>query len=151
PRDLAPGDLVLWQDATPPPAELKLPDDEEALPIPLSAIGHVPTKLLHVGDSIAFLVPRVQAKAGSLNLDESGFQHLGPFRIVSIGGRLSRQAPSLVRESEEPVITVAIQLNRDGKTLDEKTNRLLAALRSGRDGTPIAAIVLHPSPRLQTP
>lgn len=67
---------------------------------------------------------------------------LGPFRLVSVGRRLSEGTvdPDVRGRQVNKVITVAVRLKEDG-TLDERSQQLIMASTSER----IATILLYPS------
>lgn len=156
PRPLHAGDLVLWRDATPPDRELSPMDGEASLPISLHDIDIIPSLLL-VGEEVGFYVDGTIASAiqatpaspldSQLTLpSQPGSKepvYVGPFRLLSVGKRLTRTQEGTSSSNDGQVITIAFPVDKDGKT-DRKTNQLLRA-RSQRSG--IISIVLHHSKR----
>lgn len=140
-RDLKKGDMVLWQDSTRPGWELSAMPDEKALPISLDGLSSVP-KLIRVGDQIGFLVAKEQqqvktadAKAGDAKTgdrrrpDELDLDYIGPFRVLSVGERISRdnsEKNMSSRGGDERVITVAVKMGTDGQ-IDARTRKLITA------------------------
>jgi hypothetical protein len=155
PRTLHRGDLILFSDAESPPAELMARAGEDALPVPLEGVSIVP-ELLRVGDEIRFLVtatglrgPEPTADGG----DPTSYHYLGPFRILSVGSRLTRRPPGEDDPSpgDPRLITVAIKHQADGEPLDSQTRRLVDAIDAMKQGRGpvgrIVAIILTPAVR----
>jgi len=157
PRPLQAGDLVLWRDATPPDRELSPLDGEASLPISLHDIDIIPSLLL-VGEEIGFYVDGAITTATQVKPSGSTFEspimvssqpgakepvYVGPFRLLSVGKRLTRTQEGASSTVDGQVITIAFPVDKDGKT-DRKTNLLLLA-RSQRSG--VISIVLHRSAR----
>ncbi|MBL8794120.1 MAG: hypothetical protein JNM56_09455 [Planctomycetia bacterium] len=156
-RDLMKGDVVLWRDSSPPTAALAAREDELALAISLEGVGFVP-RLLLVGDEVGFLI----GKPGRAKLktepglperppEDPEFEYVGPFRVLSVGERIGRKAgdePGDGRDTDNKVITVAIQLQGPDRVPDAKTRRLLAAQQAGPESQRrVVAVVLKPSAR----
>jgi hypothetical protein len=158
PRPLRSGDLVLWRDATPPARELTPDEGEASLPISLGDIDIVPNLLL-VGEEIGFYVNGSVLNSSlpinyedpekfSVGLNLPGIpsasdpHYIGPFRILSVGQRLTRTSEeSSNRDSQ--IITIAIP-EGDASEGHENTRILLKA-RATNGG--VMAIVLHRSKR----
>ena len=155
-RDLLAGDLVLWRDATaPPPTAMLAAEGEELLPISLDGISIVP-RLLQVGDQVGFLIspgrggPAAGApKAGAGELE---LEHIGPYRVLSVGDRLGRipDGPARGGSGDERVITVAIRRGKaGGRFLDADSQRLVEAMdamHSRRDsGRRVVSVLLKPT------
>lgn len=152
PRALRAGDLVLWRDAVPEPEELSAAPGEKALMIALEGIAVQPT-LLRVGDGVGFLVaadddePSLPPAAEEEGNGPADYRYLGPFSLLSVGERLSRDAGS--RGGDPRVISVAVRIDDEGR-LDDRARRLVHATERGRRGGGrgrIVALLLDPSPR----
>jgi hypothetical protein len=158
-RDVKKGDMILWQDSTRPGWELSAMPDEKALPISLEGLSSVP-KLIRVGDQIGFLVSKEQpvvkgADAKSLDRrppDELNLDYIGPFRVLSVGERISRDNSDKTmspRNGDERVITVAVKMGTDGQ-IDARTRKLISARYGEKTvGQRIVGIVFDSSRKTQ--
>jgi hypothetical protein len=159
-RDLKKGDIVFWRDAAPPPAQLSVREGEVAFHISLSGISASLPELVKVGDEIGFyLDPRAKLPGSAsasiaappASAAPASFEYVGPFRILSIGQRISADDLNQPGVFSNREITLAVRQQGGGKELDEKTTRLLQAQLASRAGQPgIVAIVFHTT-RTQTP
>jgi hypothetical protein len=141
-RDLQPGDLILRSDIVLPEEELKLNPGEVALNISLEGV-RFESNLLQVGRKVGFAISEVTVpRDGGPRTVTVGerFDAVGPFRIVSVGARISRQplADSVQDRSGVTTVSVATAQLADGR-VDDKASRLLQA---NRDKT-IVALVLY--------
>ena len=147
PRTMEPGDVVLWRDASPPPQELAPGDGEHAMPISLQGVDIVP-ELLLVGQYVGFFVavaPEGAVVSPGQEPADVEIEYVGPFRVLSVGGRLSRTAEEMrsSSSSDGDKIIVAIRLG-PGQTPDASTAKLIQAEipdLSGRSN--ILKIILH--------
>lgn len=149
-RALRSGDLVLWRDAVPEPEKLSAEPGEKALMIALEGIAAQPN-LLRIGDNVGFLVgdDDEPSPAGEGDAEaEADYAYLGPFTLLSVGERLSRDAGS--GGGDPRVISVAVRVDNEGR-LDDQARRLVLAIERGRGGGAargrIVALLLDPSPR----
>jgi hypothetical protein len=158
-RDLFPGDLLLWQDATRPDAAIPAEADERILPIDLGGVA-VETSLLYPGSQLDFWIAPppsfATATAGAaatgdemelqvaVDPEKADYRLIGPFRILSVGNRFvqgptgddRRQSGS---RGNERVISVAVKVQPDGR-YDASSQQLLDAHAQKR----IMAIALRP-------
>lgn len=126
-RDLAPGELVLWQDIAVERASMALRSDETGLYIPVEQL-HLEPGLLRVGAEIGFVVPRASGVASASTAAQT-FEQLGPFRIVSINSKVEESPYGDDAEHEltrVANITVAARLPSGG-AFDNNANRLIDA------------------------
>jgi hypothetical protein len=154
-RDLKRGDLVLWQDTAQPGWELSAGPDEEVLPISLDGLSTVP-RLIRVGDQIGFLLARrkpLPMTKGKVDLsavnkpEDSEVDYLGPFRVLSVGERVSREGKGPDRAGDDRIITVAMKLGPDRK-VDNLTRQLvLARMNEPGSMVRIVGLVLHSKQR----
>jgi hypothetical protein len=155
-RALKQGDMVFWRDAVPPPVELDLHEGELALHFSLEGISVSLPRLLKVGDVVGFYVPVERAppdpKDKSAPKGQAGQEYLGPFRVLSIGSRVSREGgekaelPGADRE-----ITLAVKVQDDRKTLDAAAARLLAARKDRLGGSLPIVLLPRSSEAKQSP
>jgi hypothetical protein len=156
-RDLFPGDLLLWQDATRPDAAIPAEADERILPVDLSGVA-VETSLLYPGSLLDFWIAPLQGDAPApapstggdkvelqvaVDPEAGDYRLIGPFRILSVGSRFV-QGPTGDDHGQggrgnERVITVAVQVQPDGR-YDANSRQLLDAHAQKR----IMAIALRP-------
>jgi hypothetical protein len=156
PRDLAKGDLVLWRDATPPPSVLKVEPGEKILPVSLAGVNVEP-KLLGVGLQIGFLisgptqavVPGGARRAATPAADDT--LYVGPFRLLSIGSRLSADEIPRGGQGDERLVTVAIRLDSAGRPAGPAQQLVHAIDRGQNQGRRIVAIVLDPPGEVASP
>src|SRR5262249_23074717 len=157
-RDLKKGDMILWQDSTRPGWELSALPGEKALPISLDGLSSVP-KLIRVGDQIGFLVSKEQQvvkadakSAESRRPSELDLDYIGPFRVLSVGERISRDNSDKnlsSRNGDERVITVAVKMGADGQ-IDARTRKLITARYGEKTvGQRIVGIVFDSSRKTQ--
>lgn len=153
PRDLKKGDLVLWRDATPPAPGLALEEGEVALHLSLEGISSSLPSIVKVGDRIGFYLPR-RFTLDPKNPPEkepaekpSPLEYVGPFRVLSIGKRVSADIPvktGAFSAAEEREITLAIKPLDGMARPDEITTRLLTARMSRQETLASGAIVIIP-------
>lgn len=156
PRKLRKGDLLLFQDAL-QSTELEPGDGEVSLPVSIERIPNVP-RLLLVGEEIGFLVARPRSAPTSSSAlpitsePDVDPEYVGPFRLLSVGDRLSRtQSDEVQPDGSSPdsgVIHIGIRLNEGSNELEDSSRRLVAAQAAnvyGRSG--ILAIVMHKTRR----
>ncbi|MBY0525257.1 MAG: hypothetical protein K2R98_17755 [Gemmataceae bacterium] len=153
-RDLKRGDMILWQDSSQPGWELSAGAGEEALPISLDGLSTVP-RLIRVGDQVGFLIAQTGARTGKEPLVKTGdpeVDYIGPFRVLSVGERISRDGDKKSdRAGDDRIITVAMKLGPNNK-IDETTRKYLVARVGERSGTlRIVGLVLHSSHKAATP
>ena len=112
-------------------------------------LGRISSSLpreVDVGDQITFIAvpPGPRPEKGEAIKPE----HIGPFRVLPVGGRLTRD-PARKSTTEAKEITVALRLAEAGsKEFDELGNRLLAVRAAMEEGSP-GIIAVIPSPAQQ--
>lgn len=129
-RPLPGGSLLLRQDLTTPPQELKLAANEAIIWIPIDSRSTVPS-LIVPGDQVSFLIstsrlgmptPAPDPESGSLEpIPESSatsgpIETVGPFTILSLGNRLG--SPDVLKAARVPVVqenVVGIRVELDDK------------------------------------
>jgi hypothetical protein len=144
PRSLKAGDVIFYRDATPAEPQLVIRPGEIA--VHLSLEGFLTSSLpaiVNVGDEIGFYVFRKGApEAGKGETPKQGAEaeYIGPFRIVSLGKRITRDLPDRSGSSSTDVreITFAVVKDKAGK-IDEKIQRLVEA-RLSRPGEVVVTI-----------
>lgn len=127
-RDLKKGDMILWQDSSHPGWEFNLQENEKALPISLEGISSVP-KLLRVNDYISFLVAQGPEKPKGNTQPDVKVELVGPFRVLSVGDRVSRDSQERKTEgrvTDERMITVAVRID-DPQKIDDKIRKVVTA------------------------
>ncbi len=163
-RTLHRGELVLRQDAQ-PVKELKPGPDEDAMVISLGSV-EVEPKLLLIGEEIGFLIRQARPepvvelpadkpspvkiappkKPDPLDVD---IKYLGPFRLLSVGDRLSRNVGESKKDNrgDGRTVTIAIKKIRGEEKLNENVDRLVrASIKSGnRSESDLLKLVLHRS------
>jgi hypothetical protein len=147
-RDLRKGDLVLWRDAVSARRELALRKGEAGLSIDLEGLKVEPG-LLVVGNEIGFVIARDSAGrvegaevVGTSPSVPSARRYYtdGPYRVLSVGRRVSSQTDPDRGDGDNQTITVAVPM-RTGEEAEEKLRRLVEARRNKA----IHGIVLLPS------
>lgn len=166
-REYKTGDVILLQELKTPPAELNLKPDEDAVWIPVDGSSFV-SSLVSPGDTVSFYVaaptvkfssPVVEPPVGSEqpewqfeggNKEEpnqpninGGSETIGPFRIISLGGRLGSiqvSRASGASSGQENVIGVAVA--KIGDRYEPNAERLLQIVNSA--GFRKAGVLLHP-------
>lgn len=141
-RDLQKGDLIFRSDIVVPEDGLKLEPGEVALNIPLEGVKFE-ANLLQVGRRVGFAIaeaPPARPGSPSVATGDPKFDAVGPFRIVSVGARISSEPSNDAEKHRSSVATVSVATSQlaDGR-VDEKAARLLQA---NRDKT-IVAVVLY--------
>ena len=129
-RPLPGGTLLLSQDLTTPPQELKLAKNEAIIWIPIDTRATVPS-LIVPGDQVSFLIatsrlgmptPAPAPETGGLEpIPESSaasgpIETVGPFTILSLGNRLG--TPDVLKAARVPVVqenVVGIRVEFDDK------------------------------------
>lgn len=163
-RTLRKGELVLRQDAQ-PVKELKPGPDEDAMVISLGTV-EVEPKLLLIGEKIGFLIrqarPEPAPEAPAVNSPPVSFtlpkkpdpqdvdiKYLGPFRLLSVGDRLSRNVGESKKDNrgDGRTVTIAIKKIQGEDRIDENVERLVrASAKSGNRGeSDLLKLVLHRS------
>jgi hypothetical protein len=159
-RDLKKGDIVFWRDATPPPEEITIGPGEVAFHLSLGQISSSLPSLLKVGDEIGFFLAPEKVAAPTdpkspkpATKQPAEFEYIGPFRILSIGTKVSPEAnPGAGSGSDNRELTLAVKLQGDSKKLEPKAARLVEALMATQRGEPgIVAAVLHSAKQLVPP
>jgi hypothetical protein len=155
-RSLRKGDMFFLSDAL-QAIELQPGDGEVAMAISLDRIPYVPRFLL-VGEKIGFLIEQSKNEAANPPANppagtpaaprETEPAYVGPFRLLSVGERLSRTQPddagTAVDTSGRGLIYVGIRLDESTKQLDEASRRLVLAQVPDMTGRQkILGIVLH--------
>ncbi len=147
-RNLNPGDVVFWQDMQSQKKELAISGkDEVALHISLDGLSYEP-ELLMVGNEVGFVVSENTSSQGPAAIPSpthpsGSFSNIGPFRIVSVGSRLSEDTENVDERSTGQVLSVAAKVRPDG-SFDESARRLLAANTPDVDGRRhVIAMVLY--------
>lgn len=146
-RHIEADDLLLWQDVN-VPSELAPRPGEDALTISLDGVAVVP-RLLIVGQEVTFIV-NIEDDPTAVDPTQpleaaARFEPIGPFRLLSIGPRLSRIADD---DSGNDLdggrnITIAIPATQ-GEKFDRMTQRLLDAIsRSTYGQAAIRAMIIH--------
>ena len=165
-RDLRNGDFVFWQDVRYLSADFLPGPDEIALHVSLEGVDYEPS-LLKVGNQIGLVVPLApQAKETSpsdpANVPaelNARFEEVGPFRILSVGGRTLEQPGETEQEDRDRgntnFVTLAVKLDSGMAPISENTptaarpvpeaaRKLLAAQGARQtDGKPFVAMVLY--------
>jgi hypothetical protein len=150
-RELHKGDLVLWRDAPAARKEVTLKTNERALQINLEHVKYEPSLLL-VGNQIGFVIDRdadrpapSTSSPGTLVLNKPRTYVVeGPFRIVSVGRRVSAQAEGDPGDlAAAKVVTIAVKTipGEVNEALDDQANRVIQARRNNS----IESIVLYPA------
>src|SRR5690606_9008423 len=133
------GEIVLRQDLKTPPGELTLAENERAMWIPVDVGSYVPS-LIEPGDMVSFIVPKSMAAANdpesetgfTAAVSEGGSEIVGPFRIVSLGGRLGSDEvyrASGAGNAQENVMGIAVRV--DGDALEARAQKLFDRLQQG--------------------
>ncbi|QGJ70682.1 Hypothetical protein PBC10988_23800 [Planctomycetales bacterium 10988] len=126
PRSFEEGDLLLLRDID-ASNQISLQADETAIEVPLQGVDFEPT-LLGVGKQIGFVVEKAIDRDTTNYDEESKYEVIGPFRIVSVGNRLAKGDEEDLRRRPD-TISVATKLSTSGE-LSEKVDSLLVAIRS---------------------
>jgi Flp pilus assembly protein CpaB len=150
-RKIPKGELVLFDDVRVEATELQdaaLSPGEAAVQVPLDNIK-CPSGLVQLNAQVGFLV--VDRAPANLELAAKFKPQppkiLGPYRVVSVGGKANTLSNSAPENGNPPVaIGVAVKPGPDGK-LEGKDAEFLQLLSHtpGQEGNGIAAIVLFPS------
>jgi hypothetical protein len=153
-RRLKRNDLLLYSDVT-NPAELKLEPGEASLGVSLGDVAIVP-RLLLVGEEIGFLVNmrgtavEPAATAGDGDPPPAGgpraadVTYLGPFRLLSVGERISRVQTEKVTSGNDRDICIAVPLSKETGQMSDTARRLVSAMAGNESGrSAIVAVVLH--------
>ena len=167
-RDYVGGDVVLRQELKTPPQEFTLGKDELAIWIPVDGSSFV-SSLVAPGDMVSFFVtspaPAVETgqppgfaddgKDPEWNLDGNlptkppvtmafgESELIGPFRILSLGGRLGSYEVSRASgasERQENVMGIAVR--QVGNGVEPKAEKLLQRINSASFRQ--AGVLLHP-------
>lgn len=170
-RAYAGGDVLLRQELKTPPAEFNLGADELAIWIPVDGSSFV-SSLVAPGDMVSFFVispaPAVQADVppgfnekendpewnleGNLPIKQAApiafgeSELIGPFRILSLGGRLGSYEVSRASgasSAQENVMGIAVR--QVGNTVEPKAEKLLQRVNSASFRQ--AGVLLHPRPK----
>jgi hypothetical protein len=150
-RELEKNDIVLGRDA---PSRFKviqgLEKGERALQLNLDEVKYEPALLL-VGGQISFVAERegplvdpLPGSPGGKTLAPNGPIVLGPFRILSIGRRVTPDAEGDADAAAARVISVGVKVevqSNGAEVLEEKASRLLRAMSGGPKGI---RIMLYP-------
>lgn len=162
------GDVLLRQELKTPPAKFKLGKDELAIWIPVDS-GSFVSSLVTPGDMVSFFVGLPKASVGSgesatpgiddhdpeWNLDGvqpmkaappiafGDSELIGPFRILSLGGRLgSYQVSKASGQSSARENTMGIAVRKVGDGVEAKAEKLLKHINSSTFRQ--AGVLLHP-------
>lgn len=130
PRELKKGEIIFYQDASPKEPELDLHADEVAEFLSLEGITNNLPKVLKVGDKIGFYVPvapPTDGKGDPLKAGKMEIEYIGPFRIVSIGGRITRDVSGKMSAATGETREIGFAVKKTGDRLDEKVKRLFEA------------------------
>ena len=167
-RELKAGDLVLLRDTAAAAQRTDGRRRRGRLPVSLSGLNVVP-QLLAAGDQVEFLVttgqsteggggsPAPRSPVGTLAAVNGSIaqpdrrppiERIGPFRILSVGQRLSTRsarpgAEASRGQGDEGVITVALKQLGGGKEFDPPAARLVEVLGT-RPGAGKLMLVIHP-------
>ncbi|MDB5339239.1 MAG: hypothetical protein JWN70_4858 [Planctomycetaceae bacterium] len=162
-RTLHRGELVLRQDAQ-PVKELKPGPDEDAMVISLGTV-EVEPKLLLIGEKIGFIIRQARPEPEQPVADKAApvkfvqpkkpdpqdvdIKYLGPFRLLSVGDRLSRNVGESKKDNrgDGRTVTIAIKKIQGQEKIDENVERLVrASAKSGNRGeSDLLKLVLHRS------
>jgi hypothetical protein len=110
PRDFRKGDIIFWRDSPESGPQIHLGPDEDVVPISLEHVEVVPA-LLRIGSEVSFRFKRLD--------DQAEPDWIGPFRIVSIGNRLSEEKESASAYGTSKTISVAVK-NKDNRAREAK-------------------------------
>ncbi|MCA9069781.1 MAG: hypothetical protein KDA84_12700 [Planctomycetaceae bacterium] len=135
-RRLAVGDMLFLQDLAPPDPPMMIDGSERALFITLDGVSFEPA-LLRVGSEIGFVVA-LNEDSLQVASPELPVREIGPFRILSIGGKVAVEA-----RGESPIITVVSNVIGENGELDANSVSLLAA----EDSRQLRALTLWPATR----
>jgi hypothetical protein len=167
-RLMTSGELLLRSDLRTPPPELAIKNDNErAMWIPIDTRTIVPS-LINPGDMVSFVVgsgvamptpasgPRGELGPNGEEIDdttaetalpalprESRSELIGPFRVLSLGNRLSSadvHKASGMPQLQENVMTISVTVH--GDQLEAKAAKLWNMLQ--QSGFRQAGVVLHP-------
>jgi len=149
-RDLQPGDLIFRSDIVLPDDRLKLQPGEVALNIPLEGVKFE-ANLLQVGRNVGFAIAETPPARGAVqpaSVGDPKFDAVGPFRIVSVGARITSQPSTDAEKNRSTVATVSVATSQlaDGR-VEDKAARLLQA---NREKT-IVALVLYGDDAIPSP
>jgi hypothetical protein len=141
------GELILRQDLKTPPTEFTLLDHERAMWIPVDVGTFVPS-LISPGDQVSFIVssplPSDSAQIATSSVPQETINEMvGPFRVISLGGRLgSYEVFQAAGEStaRENVMGIAVKVEND--ELDPKAEKLFGRLRQTNFRQ--VGVLLHP-------
>lgn len=133
-RRFNPAEPLLWRDINPPAAAL-LRQNERAVHIPLAGL-QCPPDLLRINTNMSFLVPagattagrsitpatpgsgrtgvNTQPTPGSPAVEVAGFNRIGPFRIIGIGGNLIVDRTAAPGGGQTGELTIAVEVKGDG-------------------------------------
>jgi|SRR5579872_1222534 len=147
PRDVEPGELLFFSDISTAPAGLKLELGQVAVNISLEDV-RFESHLLKVGRRVGFAVrqgalagsAQNEEPAGEAGRQESRYEVLGPFTILSVGGRTSRFGDDSSQTGIASTISVACELPESSSGLSPKDSRLIEVNRNKM----IAAVVIYP-------
>ncbi len=142
-------EIILRQDLKTPPAEMSLQENERVMWIPVDVNTFVPS-LVVPGDFVSFIVAKQRAlpdpesdEAISGTSVSGASEIVGPFRIVSLGGRLGSSdvfRASGERNAQENVMGIAVKMQ--GDELEPKAQKLFSRLQ--QSGFRQAGVLLHP-------
>jgi hypothetical protein len=155
------GEIVLRQDLKTPQAELSISDDERVMWIPVDTNTFVPS-LVAPGDFVSFIVPKkfdrlVVPPANDPSIDDGTGdpdnetapqvvrenEIVGPFRILSLGGRLGSDAVFRAAgggKTQENVMGIAVKIA--GDELEPRAQKLFDRLQQSNFRQ--VGVLLHP-------
>ncbi len=149
PRRFETGDLVMWRDAEPQNNILPTNAGELPMSVSLGGVTVVP-EFISVGEQVSFFVGKQPSRGTRDPADWDSRDHLapaarsiahqiGPFRVLAVGNRTTKLGQGQTRN--ERILTIAARIAAGG-VLDEKSDRLLAALK-GFDEMEVMGVILH--------
>jgi hypothetical protein len=172
-RNYRSGDIVLWHELKTPPAELNLKDGEALMWVPVG--GSFVPSLITPGDIVSFIVPKPgkivrrgevpiemtqstiqnedkwnlegEDSKNDLVMMTAGTEEIGPFRVVSVGGRLGSDRVARLSGGDSPTQqnTLGIALKRKSRNSKE-FEQIAVDIRDRvfSSGFRHAGVVLHP-------
>jgi len=139
-RNLKKGDILFWRDSPEGGPRIGLMEDEEIHPVSIENVDCIPS-LMRIGDEVSFrflpMAPGGQAV------------WVGPFRVVSVGPRLSNE-PGETEMFSDPgsMKTISVAIKREGSpNRDEKFDQFEQLCDSMKMGQARLLRIKHHQPK----